>query len=227
MRTARIGALASGTGTILEALLDADLPIVVVVVDRRCRAEKVAQRSGVPVVVLERRDFGESFDRDAFTSEVVAALAASSVDVVAMAGFGTVLGAAVHEAFPSRVLNIHPALLPAFKGWHAVEEALAAGVKVTGCTVHLATLEVDDGPILAQEPVPVLEGDDACSLHERIKQVERRLYPATVRSFVDGLRAPSAQPEAAVFGAPDPRTGDPRTTDPRTKNLDTRNGEQK
>ena len=226
MRTVRIGVLASGTGTILEALLEADLPIVVVVVDRRCRAEKVAERSGVPAVVLERRDFGESFDRDAFTSQVVAALAASGADVVAMAGFGTVLGAALHEAFPSRVLNTHPALLPAFKGWHAVEAALAAGVKVTGCTVHLATLEVDDGPILAQEAVPVLEGDDAHSLHERIKQVERRLYPATVRSFVDGLREPSAEPDATVVGAPDMRTGGLRATDPPTGSLETRNGEQ-
>ncbi len=103
-----------------------------------------------------------------------------------MAGFGTVLASAVFDAYPGRVLNTHPALLPAFKGWHAVEDALAAGVKVTGCSVHVATAEVDSGPILAQEPVAVLPGDSAESLHERIKAVERRLYPETIRQFTEG-----------------------------------------
>jgi phosphoribosylglycinamide formyltransferase-1 len=88
------------------------------------------------------------------------------------------------DAYDGRVLNTHPSLLPAFRGAHAVPEALAAGVKVTGCTVHVATLEVDSGPILAQEAVPVLEGDTAESLHERIKAVEHRLYPETIRRFV-------------------------------------------
>jgi phosphoribosylglycinamide formyltransferase-1 len=200
--SARIGVLASGTGTILAALIEAELPVVVVVVDRRCVAEQVAERAGIPVVVVERREFGAGFDRDAFTAEVVAGLVAHEVDVVAMAGFGTVLAAGIHEAFAGRVLNTHPALLPAFKGWHAVEAALAAGVKVTGCTVHLATLEVDEGPILAQQAVPVLPDDDAQALQERIKQVERRLYPATVRAFVDGLdRSSAASPHAPAADA--------------------------
>jgi phosphoribosylglycinamide formyltransferase-1 len=112
------------------------------------------------------------------------------IEVVAMAGFGTVLAAPIHDAFPGRILNTHPALLPAFKGWHAVDEALTAGVKVTGCTVHLATLEVDEGPILAQEAVPVLPGDTKESLHARIKAVERRLYPATISEFLEGEVAP-------------------------------------
>ena len=86
----------------------------------------------------------------------------------------------------TRVLNTHPALLPAFPGWHAVEDALAAGVKVTGCTVHVATAEVDAGPIVAQEAVPVLAGDTVESLHERIKAVERRLYPDTIARFSRG-----------------------------------------
>ncbi|HZM31512.1 MAG TPA: formyltransferase family protein, partial [Acidimicrobiales bacterium] len=84
-------------------------------------------------------------------------------------------------------VNTHPALLPAFRGWHAVRDALEYGVKVTGVTVHYARLEVDDGPILAQEVVPVLPGDTEETLHERIKQVERRLYPATIRRFLDEL----------------------------------------
>jgi phosphoribosylglycinamide formyltransferase-1 len=103
-----------------------------------------------------------------------------------MAGFGTVVPA-LPAAYPGRVLNTHPALLPAFKGWHAVRAALDAGVKVTGMTIHVATAEVDDGPILAQEAVPVLPGDTEESLHERIKQVERRLYPATIRGFLEAL----------------------------------------
>ena len=185
--SARIGVLASGGGTNLQAILDADLPVVVVVVDRRCGAIDVAGAAGVPAEMVRRPSFGADFDRSAYTMAVVDALEHHRVDVVVMAGFGTILEKQIHDAFPGRVLNTHPALLPAFPGWHAVEEALAAGVKVTGCTVHLATLEVDAGPILAQEAVPVLPGDTAETLHERIKAVEHRLYPETIRRFLDGL----------------------------------------
>ena len=97
-----------------------------------------------------------------------------------MAGFGTVMTQPSTTPFPDRILNTHPALLPAFPGWHGVRDALAAGVPETGCTVHLATLEMDAGPILAQEVVPVLPGDTEATLHERIKVVERTLYPATM-----------------------------------------------
>jgi phosphoribosylglycinamide formyltransferase-1 len=89
------------------------------------------------------------------------------------------------DAYDGRVLNTHPSLLPAFQGAHAVRDALEHGVKVTGCTVHVATMELDDGPILAQEPVPVLPGDDEPTLHERIKVVERRLYPDTIRAIIE------------------------------------------
>ncbi len=123
---------------------------------------------------------GLDFDRDGFTISVAAALVAHQVDLVAMAGFGTVLAESAHDAFSGRILNTHPALLPAFPGWHAVQDALTAGVTETGCTVHLATLEMDAGPILAQEVVPVRAGDSEETLHERIKVVERSLYPATV-----------------------------------------------
>ena len=183
----QIGVLASGAGTILEALLDDGLPVAVVLVDRRCGAERVAATAGVPVEVVERTDFTAGFDRDAYSADVVAALAPYGCSLLAMAGFGTVLGPAIHDAYPGRVLNTHPALLPAFKGWHAVEDALAAGVGETGCTVHVATLEVDDGPILAQEAVPVLPGDTRAALHERIKQVERRLYPTAIREALRRL----------------------------------------
>jgi phosphoribosylglycinamide formyltransferase-1 len=181
----RIGVLASGSGTVLQALLDADLPIVVVVVDRPCAATARAEAAGVPAVVVERTSFDADFDRVAYTHEVVDVLRAHDVDLVAMAGFGTILEKPVHDAFPDRIVNTHPALLPAFKGWHAVEDSFAAGVKVTGCTVHYARLDVDDGPILAQEAVPVLPDDTVESLHERIKRVERRLYPAVLRDLME------------------------------------------
>lgn len=181
-----LAVLASGTGSILEAILAAGLPVAVVVVDRRCPAEKRAADAGVAVELVERQDFGPGFDRDAYTGRVVDTLRGHGVDTVAMAGFGTVLGPALFSAFPDRVLNTHPALLPAFKGWHAVGAALAAGVRVTGCTVHLATEAVDDGPILAQRAVEVLPADTEASLHERIKSVERALYPDTIRRFLEG-----------------------------------------
>jgi phosphoribosylglycinamide formyltransferase-1 len=179
----RIGVLASGSGTNLQAILDDGIPVAVVVADRPCRALEIAETSSIPAELVQRESFGKDFDRDAYTHRVVDALKRHEVDVVVMAGFGTVLGQAVHDAYPMRILNTHPALLPAFKGWHAVEEALAAGVKITGCTVHIATLETDEGPILAQEAVPVLPDDTAEALHERIKAVERRLYPKTIREF--------------------------------------------
>lgn len=179
-----IGVLASGTGTILTALLEADLAVSVVVADRECRALSIAAEAGVAAELVARPSFGAEFDRLDYTHRVLDALLHHDVDLVAMAGFGTVLEKPLFDAFPGRVLNTHPALLPAFPGWHAVQDALVAGVKVTGCTVHVATLDVDAGPILAQEAVPVAPGDTVESLHERIKAVERRLYPRTVKEFL-------------------------------------------
>ena len=180
----RIGVLASSGGTNLEAILRAGLPVVAVVVDRPCGATSVAEAAGVPAEVVMRTSYGADFDRAAYTEQVVDALERHGVELVVMAGFGTILDKQIHDAYPSRILNTHPALLPAFPGWHAVEEALAYGVKVTGCTVHLATVEVDAGPILAQEAVPVLDDDTPETLHERIKEVEHRLYPETIRRFI-------------------------------------------
>ncbi len=185
---ARLGVLASGTGTVLASIIDSGLAVEAVVVDRPCPAVQLAEAAGVPAVeVVERDSFGAGFDRHAYTHRVVEALKRHRIDVVAMAGFGTVLASPIFEIYPGRVLNTHPALLPAFKGWHAVRDALAAGVKVTGTTVHVATEEVDAGPILAQEAVPVLPGDTEETLHERIKSVERRIYPATIRTFLRSI----------------------------------------
>ena len=106
-----------------------------------------------------------------------------------MAGFGTVVTHAFHDVFPGRVLNTHPSLLPHFKGWHAVRDALAAGVGETGCTVHVATEALDDGPILAQRVVTILDGDTEESLHERIKEVERSLYPHVLEAVIAAIEA--------------------------------------
>ncbi|MHB8680820.1 MAG: phosphoribosylglycinamide formyltransferase [Acidimicrobiales bacterium] len=197
----RVAVLVSGTGTILQAMLDEGVPVGVVVADRPCKGLDVAASAGIPVALVDRHDFGgfgPDFDRARYTDALVEALRAHDVDLVAMAGFGTVLTESVHAAYGGRILNTHPALLPAFPGWHAVEEALAAGVAVTGCTVHLATLDVDAGPVLAQAEVPVLPGDTVERLHERIKAVERRLYPATVKRVLEQLEAGRPAQAAAV-----------------------------
>jgi phosphoribosylglycinamide formyltransferase-1 len=190
--------LASGSGTILQALVDSGLPVDVVVVDRNCAATDRAAAASVPVEFVERDSFGKDFDRLAYTHRVVDALRRHDVDLVAMAGFMTILDKPMQDVFGGRILNTHPSLLPAFKGAHAVEDALAAGVKVTGCTVHVATLELDDGPILAQEAVAVLDGDTVESLHERIKEVERRLYPQVIRELMEPEREPEREQEQEV-----------------------------
>lgn len=185
----RLAVLASGSGTLLDAMATAGLPIALVMADRHCLVEEVAARHGIECRVIERDSFGDDFDRDAFTDHVVDVLLEAEIDLVAMAGWGTILGPSAFRAFPRRIINTHPALLPSFPGWHGVRDALAYGVKVTGCTVHVATEKVDDGPILAQEAVPVLDGDDEATLHERIKTVERRLYVETLRGLMrDGVQ---------------------------------------
>lgn len=166
-------------------MADAGLPIDLLVVDRRCRATAVAQHAGIEAKVLERSTFGEDFDRVGYTRALTDMLVAHDIDLVAMAGFGTILEQPIYDHYAGRVLNTHPALLPSFPGWHGVRDALDYGVKVTGCTVHVATLEVDNGPILAQEAVVVLPDDTEASLHGRIKVVERRLYVSAIQSIIE------------------------------------------
>jgi phosphoribosylglycinamide formyltransferase-1 len=188
----RLAVLVSGSGTILRAMFDVGLPVTTVLSDRSCAALDVAEDHGITPEMVDRAahgGFGPGFDREGFTATVAATLVADQPDLVAMAGFGTVMTESVHRAFPRRILNTHPALLPAFPGWHGVRDALAAGVAETGCTVHLASLEVDTGPILAQQAVPVLPGDTEQTLHERIKVVERALYPATIAWALAELEA--------------------------------------
>ncbi len=180
----------SGSGTILEAMFAAGLEVDLVVADRPCRALEVAERAGIDALLLDRALYGgftSAFDRDAYSLDLATLIASHRIDLVAMAGFGTVTTASFHEALPGRVLNTHPSLLPDFKGWHAVAAALDAGATESGCTVHVATEALDDGPILAQRRVPVLPGDTEADLHERIKTVERVLYPEVIARVLRAL----------------------------------------
>ncbi len=181
----RLAVLASGSGTILDAMARSRLPIALVLVDRRCGAQQVAAEHGLACELVERPSFGPDFDRTGYTGMLTQRLEVAKIELVAMAGFGTVLEQPIHDVFGDRIVNTHPALLPAFPGWRAVEDALDYGVKVTGCTVHVATLEVDAGPILAQQAVAVEPGDTVETLHERIKVVERDLYIATLRDIIN------------------------------------------
>ncbi|HEY0494735.1 MAG TPA: phosphoribosylglycinamide formyltransferase [Kutzneria sp.] len=169
----------SGSGTLLQALLDAaatdDYPadIVAVVADRDgIEGLARAERAGVPTHVLKLRDFP---DRPAWDQALADLVGTLSPDLIVTAGFMKLLGDPFMDRFGDRVINSHPALSPAFPGAHAVRDALAYGVRVTGCTVFLVDNGVDTGPVVAQEAVPVEAGDDEATLHERIKKVERRL----------------------------------------------------
>lgn len=175
----------SGSGTLLESMIAASLPIQAVISDRACRGLEIAEAGGLPFELVERTSFGPDFDRDQYSQRLVSVAKDHSTDLIAMAGFGTILGAPMFDEYEGRIINTHPALLPAFPGWHAVRDALDAEVAVTGCTIHVATPIVDDGPILAQEAVDVVDGDDLSTLHERIKVVERRLYIDTIQTILD------------------------------------------
>ena len=184
-----VGVLISGRGSNLQALLDAsadpDFPaqVVVVVSNRRGVAGlDRARAAGVPTVVVpSRKRVREEFDAD-----LVGVLQEHGVEWVALAGFMRLLTATFLDAFPGRVLNIHPSLLPAFPGLHAQAQALAAGVRIAGATVHQVTPGMDEGPIVAQGAVPVLPGDTEDSLSRRILEVEHRIYPAALAASVRG-----------------------------------------
>lgn len=177
--SARLVVLVSGAGTNLQALLDAcadpayGASVVAVGADRDGIAGLTrAHEADLPTFTLKIPDFP---DRAGWDAALADAVAAHEPDLVVSAGFMKILGPAFLARFGGRTVNTHPALLPAFPGAHAVRDALAYGVKVTGCTVHFVDEGVDTGPVIAQESLPVRRDDDEDSLHERIKQVERRL----------------------------------------------------
>jgi len=190
--------LASGTGSLLSALLDAaaaaDSPfeVVAVAVDRDCRAAQLAAERGIAVITARVADYP---DRESWDRALAEQVAAFAPEWVVTAGFMKILGPAVLGRFPGRIVNSHPALLPAFPGAHGVADALAHGVKVTGTTVHLVDSGVDTGPILAQAAVAVEPDDTEEALHERIKTVERTLLADVLTALttrgvvIDGRKA--------------------------------------
>lgn len=185
-----VGVLVSGSGTNLQALLDAaaapDHPAhIAVVISNRPRAFGLerARRAGIPAEVVLAR---AHVDRIAYDRALVEVLRTHGVEWVCLAGFMRIVGAPLLEAFEERLLNIHPALLPAFPGLHGQEQALAHGVRIAGATVHLVDAGTDTGPIICQGAVPVLPGDDVDALKARILRVEHELYPLALRWAVEG-----------------------------------------
>jgi phosphoribosylglycinamide formyltransferase 1 len=183
----RIAVLASGEGTNLQAILDdpALRPHVAMVVSDKPAAGALrrAERAGVRAEFL---DPAARRDRSVFDRALLELLAIERIDALALAGFMRILGADVVAAFPGRILNVHPALLPSFPGASAVADALAWGAKVTGVTVHVVDEEVDHGPIVFQEAIPVADDDDWDSLEVRVHEAEHRLFPAALKALLEG-----------------------------------------
>ena len=186
-----IGVLVSGEGTNLQALLKAGLPVAAVASNNtKARALDRAAKAGIEAAAFPAIEFDSREHRD---EELADWLTERGVELVVLAGYMQLLTKPFLERFPGRILNVHPSLLPAFPGAHAVEDALAYGVKVTGATVHFVDEGIDTGPIVLQEAVEVLEDDTPETLHTRIQQVEHRLLPTAVRLFVEGsLSSPVA-----------------------------------
>jgi phosphoribosylglycinamide formyltransferase-1 len=185
-----VGVLASGSGTNLQSLIDkaakgelgpARLVVVGVNVPE-CAALARARAAALPTFVIDHRDFKT---RSTFDQAVLAALRAQQVDLLVLAGFMRVLGNEVIAAFPQRVINIHPTLLPAFPGVHAHRQTYDYGVKIAGCTVHFVDAGVDTGPVIAQSAVAVQDDDDEEALRARILVEEHRILPAVVRAIAE------------------------------------------
>lgn len=191
MARIQVGVLASGRGTDFQSLVDArsrdqlgaDLAILICNVPGAPVLER-ARAAGVPSVVIDHRAFGK--DRAAFEREVVRELRARRVDLVVFAGFMRLVSPYFVEQFPLRIMNIHPSLLPAFPGAHAQRDAIAAGVKVSGCTIHFVDASLDAGPIILQKAVPVFEDDTEETLAARILEQEHGFLPLAVRLFSEG-----------------------------------------
>lgn len=198
----KIGVLLSGSGTNLQAIIDAvrddGLPAdIVKVVSSRPDAYGIerARKAGIPVLVMNREKYA---DVQAADAQIVEALREAGAEYVVMAGYMRKVTPVMLDAFPDRVLNLHPALLPSFKGAHAIQDAFDAGVKVTGVTVHFANEDYDKGPIVAQEPVRVEEGWTVDQLEEAIHAVEHVLYPRVLRLIAEGRVSVGADRKVSI-----------------------------
>ncbi len=188
----RVGVLVSGSGTNLQALLDAETRSELAPATIACvvsskpgvAALDRAARAGKPAIVVDHKQYA---DRAAFEDAVIAALDAHAVELVVLAGFMRVLTAHFTDRYRLRIVNTHPSLLPAFPGANAPAQAVAHGVKVSGVTIHFVDASLDGGPIIAQVPVALLPGDDAATLHARIQREEHVLLPRTVQRLAAGL----------------------------------------
>lgn len=186
----RVGVLISGSGTNLQAIIDAiadgslNAEIVLVVSSRPGVAGiERAERAGIPVLVMERSDYDDPIAADATIAD---ALTQAGAEYVLMAGYMRMVREPLLAAFPNRIVNLHPALLPSFKGAHAIDDAYNYGVKVTGITIHFADDKYDCGPIIAQRALAVEEGWSLEELEEHIHELEHELYPEVVRLLADG-----------------------------------------
>ncbi len=190
----RLGILASGSGTNFEAIAAAcaqgQIPAQIAVVIYNNPGAMVADRAtrlGIPAVLLDHRQFDS---REALDDALIAALRQAQVDWVVMAGWMRRVTQVLIDAFPRRILNIHPSLLPSFPGLKAVDQAIAAGVKIAGCTVHYVELAVDSGPIVMQAAVPVLADDTVATLQARIQQQEHQIFPAAIALAIQSAQFP-------------------------------------
>ena len=185
----RIVVLISGSGTNMEALVDAcersDVPgeVVAVVADRDCIGLKTAEKKEIPAELVDFKSFGS---REEFSEALRDKVLSFEPDLVVSAGFMRLLSPVFVDAFTGKLINLHPSLLPAFAGAHAVKDAIEFGARVTGTTVHFIDYEVDHGPILLQEAVRIEAGEDEAELHDRIKAVEHRLLPQACRLVLEG-----------------------------------------
>lgn len=186
----RVGVLASGSGTNLAALIaaqeDGRLGATIAAVICNVPGAKALDRArdaDVPAILVDHKAHAS---RETFEAEIQRQLEAHGVDLVVLAGFMRILSPGFVSRWHGRIVNVHPSLLPSFPGMHAIRQALAAGVRFTGCTVHLVDEGTDTGPVLAQAVVPVLPGDDEASLHARVQKEEHRLLPWVVRLFAEG-----------------------------------------
>jgi phosphoribosylglycinamide formyltransferase-1 len=204
--TLKLGVLISGRGSNLQALIDAcaddGYPAeIVLVISNNADAQGLrrAQSAGIATRTIDHRDYDE---RDAFDAAIGAALAEAGAELVCLAGFMRILGAAFVEHWRDRLINIHPSLLPAFKGLNTQARAIDAGVRISGCTVHFVRPAMDDGPIIVQAAVPVLAGDDEDTLAARILVAEHKAYPLAVRLIAEG-RARVVNERVVIDGAAD------------------------
>lgn len=179
-----LGVMASGSGSNYEAIaqaianktLNADIKVLIYN-NPNAKVTERAKKWQTPTVLLNHRDYKS---REALDQDIVKTFQEYGVEWVIMAGWMRIITNVLLEAYPNRVLNIHPSLLPNFKGIHAIEQALKAGVKITGCTVHLASLDVDSGPILMQAAVPILPDDTPETLHARVQIQEHKIFPLAI-----------------------------------------------